>query len=229
MRILVVEDEAKVARFIQQGLEAEGYNVEIASDGKTGEKSARAGGFDLILLDVLLPKKNGFDVLRALRKEGVKTPVLMLTARSHTEDIVQGLDLGADDYLAKPFVFNELLARVRSLLRRETRNQTQLRVGDLQLNTVTHKASCNGTYIDLTSREYALLEYLMRNQSKLVTRQLLAKEIWGFDFDPGTNIVDVYVNHLRKKIDQHFEMKLLHTVRGKGYYISEREIVKKQT
>jgi DNA-binding response OmpR family regulator len=223
MRILLVEDEAKVARFVQEGLEAEGYQVEVAADGKSGERKARAGDLDLILLDILLPKMNGFEVLQSLRRDGVKTPVLMLTARSGTEDIVQGLDHGADDYLTKPFAFNELLARIRSLLRRDRRTQTVLKVGDLQLNTMTRKASRMGRSIELTAREYALLELLMRNPQKLLTRQQLAKEIWGFDFDPGTNIIDVYINHLRKKLDQTIEKRLLHTVRGRGYYISEKE------
>jgi DNA-binding response OmpR family regulator len=226
MRILLVEDEAKVARFIQEGLKAEGYQVELSADGASGERKARTGDFDLILLDVLLPKKNGFEVLQSLRREGVKTPVLMLTARSATEDIVHGLDRGADDYLTKPFAFNELLARIRSLLRRDRQSQTVLKVGDLQLNTRTRKATRTGRPIELTAREYALLEFLMQNPQKLLTRQELAKEIWGFDFDPGTNIVDVYINHLRKKIDQTTEKRLLHTVRGRGYYISEKEMEK---
>lgn len=227
MRILLIEDEAKVARFIQKGLEAEGYEVQTAADGKAGEKKAKSAEYDFIILDILLPKKNGFEVLQSLRKDGNKTPILVLTARSGTEDIVQGLDLGADDYLTKPFAFGELLARVRSLMRRETRTKTLLKVSDLQLNTVTHKAARDGTTIDLTSREYAMLEFLMRSGGRLTTRQQLAKEVWGFDFDPGTNIVDVYVNHLRKKIDQKSEKKLLHTVRGKGYYISDKEAPKK--
>ncbi len=223
MRILLVEDELKVARFIQQGLQAEGYEVEVAGDGKLGEKKARAGAFDLILLDVLLPKKNGFDVLRTLKQEKVKTPVVMLTARGTTEDIVSGLDLGADDYLTKPFVFNELLARVRSHLRRGSQNRTVLKLADLQLDTITHKASRGGVHIDLTTREYSLLEFFLRNPASLLTRSQLAKEIWGFDFDPGTNIVDVYVNHLRKKIDNGFPVKLIHTERGKGYFCSEKQ------
>lgn len=223
MRILLVEDELKVARFIQQGLQAEGYEVEVAGDGKLGEKKARNGLFDLVLLDVLLPKKNGFDVLRALRQDKIKTPIIMLTARGTTEDIVSGLDLGADDYLTKPFVFNELLARVRSHLRRGSQNKTVLKLADLQLDTVSHKASRGGTNIDLTTREYSLLEFFLRNPSALLTRSQLAKEIWGFDFDPGTNIVDVYVNHLRKKIDNGFPVKLIHTERGKGYFCSDKE------
>lgn len=223
MRILLVEDEAKVARFIKEGLTAEGYEVDIAADGKLGEKKALSGDFDLILLDVLLPKKNGFEVLQTLRNDGIRTPVLMLTARSATEDIVQGLDHGADDYLTKPFAFSVLLARIRSLLRRDRQSRTTFRMADLQLNSITRKATRGGATIDLTAREYALLEYLMRNPHHLTTRQQLAKEVWGFNFDPGTNIIDVYVNHLRKKIDQGFEKKLLHTVRGKGYFISDKD------
>jgi DNA-binding response OmpR family regulator len=223
MRILLVEDEAKVARFIKEGLSAEGYDVEIAADGKSGEKKARDGEFNLILLDVLLPKKNGFEVLHSLRADGIRTPILMLTARSGTEDIVHGLDRGADDYLTKPFAFNVLLARMRSLLRRERQTETTFRIADLQLNSLTRKATRAGSVIELTAREYALLEFLMRNPHRLVTRQQLAKEVWGFTFDPGTNIIDVYINHLRKKIDQGHAMRLLHTERGKGYYISDKE------
>ena len=226
MHILLVEDEAKVARFIKKGLAAEGYEVDIAADGKTGEQKARSGDFDLILLDVLLPKKDGFQVLHALRSDGVRTPILMLTARSAAEDIVQGLDHGAEDYLTKPFAFNELLARIRSILRREGRSPTIHRLADLQLNTLTRKATRSGAVIDLTAREFSLLEYLMRNPRTLVTRQQLSKEIWGFDFDPGTNIIDVYINHLRKKIDQGSEKKLIHTERGKGYYVSEKDLAR---
>ncbi len=227
MRILLVEDESKVARFIQQGLEAEGYEVEIASDGKAGEKKAQTESFDLILLDVLLPKKNGFEVLQTLRKEKVRTPIVMLTARGTTEDIVSGLDLGADDYLTKPFVFNELLARVRSHLRRGSQNKTVLKLADLQLDTVTHKATRGGAGVELTTREYALLEFFLRNPGMLLTRSQLAKEIWGFDFDPGTNIVDVYVNHLRKKVDAGYPARLIHTERGKGYYCSDKDLLRK--
>ena len=226
MHILLVEDEAKVARFIKEGLTAEGYEVEIAADGKSGEKKALDGDFDLILLDVLLPKKNGFEVLHALRSSGLRTPIMMLTARSATEDVVQGLDHGAEDYLTKPFAFNELLARIRSLLRRERQSPTVYRLADLHLNTMTRKATRGGTAIELTAREFALLEYLMRHPHKLITRQQLAKEIWGFNFDPGTNIIDVYINHLRKKIDQGFEKKLLHTERGKGYYVSDKDLAR---
>jgi DNA-binding response OmpR family regulator len=223
MRILVIEDELKVARFLKKGLEAEGYEVETAADGKSGEKLARTEAFDLILLDVLLPQKGGFEILRDLRKDEIRTPILMLTARSTTEDIVGGLDQGADDYLTKPFAFNELLARIRSLMRRGT-VKTKLKYLDLALDTIAHKASRSGKEIELTAREYALLEYFMRNRGKLITRQELSKEIWGYNFDPGTNVVDVYVNHLRNKIDSDFTVKLLQTERGKGYYLSDKKM-----
>jgi DNA-binding response OmpR family regulator len=223
MRILVIEDEQKVARFLKKGLEAEGYEVETAADGKTGEKCARTEVYDLILLDVLLPKKNGFEILRDLRKDEIRTPILMLTARSATEDIVGGLDQGADDYLTKPFAFNVLLARIRSLMRRGT-VRTKLKYADLILDTVAHKASRSGTPIELTVREYALIEYFLRHRGKLISRQELSRDVWGYNFDPGTNVVDVYVNHLRKKIDADFSAKLLQTERGKGYYLSDKKL-----
>ena len=220
MHILIIEDEEKVARFVQRGLEAEGFRVTVVADGKKAETEARNTDFDLIILDVLLPGKNGFEILKTLRSESIDTPVLMLTARSGTEDIVEGLDRGADDYLTKPFAFSELLARVKSLLRRNVRGATVLQVADLQLDTVRHKAIRNGEQIELTSREYALLDFLMRNPNTVFTRQELARQVWGYDFDPGTNIIDVYVNHLRKKIDTS-PATLLQTVRGKGYIFAE--------
>jgi len=225
LKILIVEDEVKVARFLRRGLEGEGYAVDTAADGVTGEQKVRTNSFDLLILDVLLPHKNGFDVLRDLRTDGIVLPVLMLTARSSTEDIVSGLDSGADDYLTKPFSFDELLARVRSMLRRSA-SRTELRVADLVLDTVSRKAQRTGRTIELTTREYTLLEYFMRNEGKLVNRQQLARDVWGYDFDPGTNIVDVYVNHLRKKIDAGFPSRLLHTERGQGYVLEHRPGVK---
>ncbi|HWP81683.1 MAG TPA: response regulator transcription factor [Bacteroidota bacterium] len=221
MRILLVEDEQKVARFIQQGLEAEGYKVDIAPDGKIGEEKGKTNSYDLIILDVLLPKKDGFDVLASLRADSVDIPVLMLTARSATSDIVHGLDRGADDYLTKPFAFDELLARIRSLLRRSVKKNL-LKVADLQIDAIAHKATRGGKSIDLTAREFALLNLFIANQQQVLSRERIAKEVWGYDFDPGTNIVDVYVNHLRKKIDSGFSPKLIHTVRGKGYVLSEK-------
>jgi len=223
MRILVIEDEQKVARFLKKGLEAEGYEVDTAADGKTGEKCARTEIYDIILLDVLLPKKNGFEILRDLRKDEIRTPILMLTARSATEDIVGGLDQGADDYLTKPFTFNVLLARIRSLMRRGT-VRTKLKYADLVLDTVAHKISRSGIAIELTVREYALIEYFLRHRGKLISRLELSRDIWGYNFDPGTNVVDVYVNHLRKKIDTDFPVKLIQTERGKGYYLSDKKL-----
>ena len=223
MRILLVEDEMKVARFIRRGLETEGYAVDVASDGSTGEQKALNGQYDLLILDVLLPKKNGFEILSTIRQDGFKSPVLMLTARSATEDIIRGLDKGADDYLTKPFSFDELLARVRSLLRRGQQSKTVLRFSDIELDSVARRATRRGKRIDLTTREYALLEFLMRNSGRVITRNQLAKEVWGLDFDPGTNIVEVYINHLRKKIDVGFENKLIRTERGKGYLFSDKE------
>jgi DNA-binding response OmpR family regulator len=222
MKILVVEDEVKVARFLRRGLETEGYTVDTAPDGPLGEKKAKSEEFDLIILDVLLPRKSGFEVLKDLRTSGVTSPVLLLTARSATEDIVGGLDLGADDYLTKPFSFEVLLARVRSLLRRST-SRNDLTVGDLVLDIVSHKAMRGDRAIELTAREYSLLEHFMRRAGTLVTRMELARDVWGYDFDPGTNIVDVYVNHLRKKIDSGFARKLLHTERGRGYVLQDRD------
>jgi DNA-binding response OmpR family regulator len=223
MRILVIEDELKVARFLKKGLEAEGYEVETANDGKIGEKMARSESFELILLDVLLPKKDGFEILRDLRKDEIRTPILMLTARSSTGDIVGGLDQGADDYLTKPFAFNELLARIRSLMRRGS-VKVKMKYADLVLDTISHKVNRSGTPIDLTAREYALIEYFVRNKGKLIPRQELSREIWGYNFDPGTNVVDVFINHIRKKIDADFPIKLLHTERGKGYYLSDKQL-----
>jgi len=219
--ILLVEDEEKVARFVQKGLEAERYRVTVAQDGTKGESESLNGNYDLVILDVLLPGKNGFEILKTLRSAKSEVPVLMLTARSATEDVVQGFESGADDYLAKPFAFDELLARTRSLLRRNLRGSTILRIADLELDTVRHKAIRNGKPIDLTSREYALLDFLMRHPNKPFTRQELAQQVWGYNFDPGTNIIDVYINHLRKKIDIS-PAKLLKTVRGKGYMLSDQ-------
>jgi heavy metal response regulator len=222
IRILVIEDEKKVARFLKQGLEEEDYAVDIAPDGERGESQALDESYDLIILDVLLPKKDGFQVLRALRGKGLTAPILMLTAKSATEDKVEGLDSGADDYLAKPFAFSELLARVRSLLRRGTAEKaTMLVVGDLQLDTMTRKAVRAGKSIDLTGKEYALLEYFMRNTDRVLTRTILSEHIWHYNFDTGTNIVDVYINHLRAKIDDGHDKKLLQTIRGVGYVLKD--------
>jgi len=222
MRILVVEDERKVANFLQQGLQEEHYTVDVANDGEEGAAMALAQSFDLIVLDLLLPKKDGVTIVRELRAKQITTPVLMLTAKSSVDNRVEGLDAGADDYLTKPFAFAELLARVRSLLRRGTAEKsTLLKVADLQLDTVTHKARRGEKEIELTGKEYALLEYFMRNVNRVLTRTLISEHIWNYNFDTGTNVVDVYINHLRSKVDDGFEKKLLHTVRGVGYVMKD--------
>jgi heavy metal response regulator len=222
MRILVVEDEKKVARFIQQGLEEEHYAVDICHDGTEGLTLAETGSFDVIILDVMLPGKDGFEITRELRAERVTTPILMLTAKTATEDKVAGLDSGADDYLTKPFAFAELLARVRSLLRRGTQEKTtQLTAADLELDTISHRARRGGKTIELTAKEYALLEFLLRNKDRVLSRTIIAEHIWDYHFDTGTNLIDVYINHLRNKVDTGFDLKLIHTVRGVGYVLKE--------
>ena len=222
MKILIVEDEKKVAKFIQQGLEEEHYTVDVANDGHQGEVLASTEEYDLIILDLLLPKKDGITVMKELRSKLIQTPVLVLTAKSSTENKVEGLDSGADDYLTKPFSFSELLARVRSLIRRGGADKSiLLKVSDLQLDTVTHKARRGDKLIELTAREYALLEYFMRNVNRVLTRTILSEHIWNYNFDTGTNVIDVYINHLRSKIDDGFLKKLLHTVRGVGYVLKD--------
>jgi heavy metal response regulator len=222
MKILVVEDEKKVAKFLKQGLEEEHFAVDVAHDGVQGELMAASGGYDLMILDILLPKKDGITLLRELRGMDIQTPILMLTAKNTIEDRVGGLDSGADDYLSKPFAFAELVARVRTLLRRGGADKTTvLKIADLQLDTVSHKAKRGDASIELTGKEYALLEYFMRNASRVLTRTILSEHIWNYNFDTGTNVVDVYVNHLRSKIDDGFEKKLLHTIRGVGYVLKD--------
>jgi len=222
MRILVVVDEKKVARFIQRGLEEEHYTVDVANDGERGEELALEQNYDLLILDVMLPKKNGLEVTSTLRRQKKVTPILMLTAKTTTEDKVAGLDSGADDYLTKPFAFAELLARVRSLLRRGAQEKSAvLTIADLEIDTVTHKAKRAGKIIDLTVKEYALLEYFLRNKERVLSRTIISEHIWGNSFDTGTNLIDVYVNHLRNKIDSRFTKTLIHTVRGVGYVMKE--------
>jgi len=218
MRILVVEDEKKVAAFIKKGLEEDSYSVELAHDGDKGEERAVAENFDLIILDILMPKKDGLTLLKELRAKQISTPVLMITAKGSVDDKVKGLDSGADDYLVKPFAIAELLARVRSLLRRgPSEKSTSLVVGDLALDLVSHKARRGHKLIELTAKEYTLLEYFMRNANRVLSRTIISEHIWNYNFDTGTNIIDVYINHLRSKIDGGSEKKLFHTVRGVGY------------
>lgn len=218
MRILVIEDERKVASFIQRGLEEERYIVETAPDGEAGLELALNNHFDAIVLDVMLPKLDGYSVLSTIRDSGSTTPVLMLTARGTTEDRVQGLDLGADDYLPKPFHFEELAARLRSILRRSApEKSTKLHCGDLVLDMVTHFAYRNDKEIELTTKEYALLEYLMRNKDRILSRSMIMQHVWKHNFDPESNIIDVYIKRLRSKVERPEGPTLIHSVRGVGY------------
>ena len=220
MRFLVVEDEKKVARFVKKGLEEEGHAVDVAPDGEEGLAMALDGVHDLIILDIHLPRMDGLGILQELRKKKVATPVLLLTVRAAIEDKVLGLDAGADDYLTKPFAFQELLARVRALLRRRADAEAPvLQVADLTLDPARRLASRGGEKIDLTSKEFALLAYFMRNPGRVLTRTMISEHVWDYDFDTMTNVIDVYVNYLRKKIDAGREPKLIHTVRGAGYVL----------
>ena len=221
MRILVVEDEKKVANFIKKGLEEEHYAVDNAYDGESGLYMAEVNEYDLIVLDLMIPKIDGLEVLRRVRGNRNNVPILVLTAKDSVEDIVRGLDAGCDDYLTKPFEFLEFLARVRALLRREKIDKEPiLKIDDLTLSLVTHKVLRRGKEIELTAKEYSLLEYFMRNPDKVLTRTMISEHVWDYHFDSMTNVVDVYVNYLRKKIDKEFEPKLIHTIRGVGYILS---------
>jgi heavy metal response regulator len=222
MRILVVEDEKKVGSFIKRGLEAANYSVDVEHDGEAGLRRLVEGGYDLVILDVMLPKLDGFDVMKEIRQRRINVPILLLTARIAVADKVAGLDLGADDYLTKPFAFEELLARVRALLRRGGAGApTVLAAADLRLDPATREVTRGGKRIDLTSKEYALLEFLLRRRDQVLSRAVIAQHVWGVDYDTFTNVIDVYVNYLRKKIDSGFEPKLIHTVRGFGYVLKE--------
>ena len=223
MRILLVEDEKKVASFIKKGLEEEYHSVDVAFDGKSGLHLALTGEHDLIILDVMLPYKDGFSVLKEIRKEKISTPVLFLTAKDTVSDKVQGLDIGADDYLPKPFAFEELLARVRALLRRHSPEKDLiLKVLDLSLNTQTHSVIRNNIEIKLTPKEYSILEYLVRNKNRVISRTLLAEHVYDYHFDTNTNVLDVYINKLRNKIDKNSESPVIQTIRGVGYIIKDR-------
>jgi heavy metal response regulator len=220
MRLLVVEDEQKVARFVRQGLTEEGYAVDVATDGEMGLAMAMDGVHDLIILDIQLPKMDGLQVLQEMRQARVTTPVLLLTVRATIEEKVLGLDAGADDYLTKPFAFQELVARVRALLRRRAETAPPvLQVADLTLDPARRSVCRGGESIDLTPREFALLDYFMRHPGRVLTRTMIAEHVWDYSFDSTTNVIDVYVNYLRKKIDTEREPKLLHTIRGVGYVL----------
>ena len=223
MRILLVEDEAKVASFIRRALEEESYAIDVCADGTQGlelAREAKDGRYDLIILDLMLPGLSGLEILKALRKQQIRAPVLILTARSQVDQKVNGLDAGADDYLTKPFAIEELLARVRAMLRRGSGEAGGvLQVEELILNPATREVTRAGRRIELTSKEYALLEYFMRNAGRVLTRPMIAEHVWNLDFDTFTNVIDVYVNYLRNKIDRGWDRKLIHTVRGSGYVL----------
>ena len=222
MRILLVEDEKRIARFVQRGLKEERYVVDVAENGERALFLAEVNPYDLMILDLMLPDKDGMQVCRELRTKKINLPVLMLTARNSLEDKVSGLDSGADDYLTKPFAFEELLARVRALLRRrEERKTTVLKAADLVLDQVTHRVERAGREIPLSNKEYALLEYLMCNVNKVVTRTMISEHVWNEDFDSLTNVFDVYVHRVRVKVDKGFGHRLIHSVRGTGYILKD--------
>ena len=222
MKILIVEDEKKVASFIKRGLEDDGYQVTVSYDGADGLKRAINGDFNLIILDNMLPKKDGVTVARELREAGNQVPVLMLTAKDTTEDIVSGLDAGSDDYLTKPFAFAELQARVRALIRRGEQDRgAEIRFADLRMDPVNHKVWRGQTEIVLTAKEYTLLAFMVRNANTVLSRANIADNVWEYPFETFTNIIDVYINYLRKKVDGKFPTKLIHTVRGQGYILKE--------
>lgn len=224
MKVLVVEDEPKLAGFIKRGLEEQSWEVEIAYDGRMGKSLACSNSYDVLVLDVNLPVINGFDLATQLRQEGLSTPILMLTALGTVDDKLQGFDSGADDYLVKPFEFREFIARIKVLTKRNTGNEQVhhlLKLADLELNLDEKIARRAGVRVDLTAKEFALLEYLMRNKGRVVSRVDIAEKVWDIHFDTGTNVIDVYINFLRKKVDKDQSVKLIHTVVGMGYIFKE--------
>ncbi len=225
MRLLVIEDEPSLLKVVAKRLKEEGYSVDTAKDGREGENYIYSTDYDCIILDIMLPFIDGLSLLRNIRAKKISTPVLILTAKDSIDDRVIGLDTGADDYLIKPFSFDELLARVRALLRRQKEKRDLiLSVGDLQLDTLTREVKRGNRPIELTSKEYAMLEYLLRNKNRVLTRSQIAEHVWDYDFDYNSNIVEVYIRYLRRKIDENFDAKLLHTVRGGGYMIKDKSI-----
>lgn len=223
MRVLLIEDDVTIARLLKEGLEDESYAVDVVNDGSEGYRTAAADDYDVIILDIMLPGMNGYEVCRALRNDGNKTPILMLTARDTERDIVEGLDTGADDYLAKPFSFDVLLARIRALLRRPNEKLEEiLQVGDLKLDPSSKKVTRASQEINLTTKEYGVLEYLMRNKGKVLSKEQIISHVWDFDADVLPNNVELFIMFLRRKIDKPFESKLIHTVSGFGYKLEEK-------
>ena len=223
MRVLLIEDDITISRLLKEGLEDESYAVDVVHDGNEGYRTAAADEYDVIILDIMLPEMNGYEVCRALRNDGNKTPILILTARDTECDIVEGLDTGADDYLAKPFSFDVLLARIRALLRRPNEKLEEiLQVGDLKLDPSSKKVTRASQEINLTAKEYGVLEYLMRNKGKVLSKEQIISHVWDFDADVLPNNVELFIMFLRRKIDKPFKSKLIHTVSGFGYKLEEK-------
>ncbi len=222
MRVLLVEDDKKVAGFIKKGLTEEQYAVDVFYDGEDGTFWATEHEYDIIILDIMLPRKSGIEVCKELRTKHILAPIIMLTVKDTVEDKIKGLDVGADDYLTKPFSFDELLARIRALLRRSQQYKTPtLSIADLEFDPASRKVTRAGQEMILTGKEYALLEYLLRNKGRVLSETRIAAHVWDLEHDPGTNVVNVYIHHLRNKIDKGFDKKLIHTIRGVGYVMKE--------